>query len=154
MTRRARAIPLVVVLAVGITSPLVAQRPQGRPIGKITTMGNLIHIEVDEGVLAAEHLFDLDRRTLRFTPQAGGYRVENVPLRWDPDFGAALQGNTVTLRNLRIPFSGKTWTSFNVGSNAQITFDAPESGAAVTVAAPGGGGGGRGGRGGLVMERY
>jgi hypothetical protein len=152
MTRRARAVPLVVVLAVGITSPLAAQRPQGRPIGKVTTMGNLIHIEVDEGVLAAEHRFDLDRRTLRFTPQAGGYRVENVPLRWDPEFGSALQGNTVTLRNLRIPFSGKTWNSFNVGSNAQITFDAPEGGAAVAGAAPGRGG--SGGRGGLVMERY
>ena len=152
MTRRARAVPLVVVLAVGITSPLAARRPQGRPIGKVTTMGNLIHIEVDEGVLAAEHRFDLDRRTLRFTPQPGGYRVENVPLRWDPEFGSALQGNTVTLRNLRIPFSGKTWNSFNVGSNAQITFDAPEGGAAVTGAATGRGG--SGGRGGLVMERY
>jgi hypothetical protein len=148
---RARAVLLVVVLAAGIPSPLVAQRPQGRPIGKVTTIGNLIHIEVAEGVLVPEHPFDLNRRTLRFTPQTGGYRVENVPLRWDPEFGAALQGSTITLRNLRIPFSGKTWSSFNVGSNGQITFDAPEGGAAVPVAASGRGGRGRGG---LVMERY
>jgi hypothetical protein len=111
-------------------------------MGKLTTIGNLIHIEVGEGVLVPEHLFDLDRRTLRFTPQAGGYRVENLPLRWDPDFGPALEGRTVRLTSLRVPFSGKTWNAFNVG-NAQITFDAPEGGA---------GGGGRGG--GFAMERY
>lgn len=151
MSRRARAVPLVVFLALCLTSPLGAQRPQGRSIGGVTTMGNLIHIEVDEGVLVPERLFDLDRRTLRFTPEAGGYRVENLPLRWDPDFGPVVEGSTVRLTGLRIPFSGKTWSAFHVG-NGQITFDAPEGGAVVTGPAAGRGGGA--GARGFVMERY
>ena len=120
-------------------------------MGKVTTMGNLIHIEVDEGVFRAgapvrpgpahAALHAADGRIPRRRCAAAGIRIRR-----------SAAGSTVTLRNLRLPFSGKTWSSFNVGSNAQITFDAPEDGAAVTVAAPGRGGGR--GRGGLVMERY
>ena len=111
-------------------------------------MGNPIHIEVDEGVFVPEHPFDLDRRAA-LTPQTGGYRVERAAL--GSEFGAVLQGARSRCGICAL-FSGKTWSSFNVGSNAQINADAPEDGAAVTVAAPGRGG--RRGRGGLVMERY
>ena len=51
---------------------LVAQRQPGHPIGKVTTIGNLIHLELDTSV-APQRLFDLDhgrcvsRRTARLS---------------------------------------------------------------------------------------
>lgn len=62
----------------------------GKPIGKVTVVGNLILLELDEGALGQQNLFDLGHSTLRFTPGSAGYRVENFPLRWDADFGQAL----------------------------------------------------------------
>lgn len=59
----------------------------GKPIGKVSIVGNPILMELDEGSLGRENLFDLDRQTLRFTPVDEGYRVENLPLEWDADFG-------------------------------------------------------------------
>lgn len=112
------------LLALGLlTSPALAQREPGHPIGKVTTTGNLIHLELDSGAVAPARLFDLDHRTLRFTPQGNGYRVENVALRWDADFGPELTGNSATLNGFTFPFSGKRWSSFNVAIGA-ITFGA------------------------------
>ncbi|HTE45311.1 MAG TPA: hypothetical protein VK636_08730, partial [Gemmatimonadaceae bacterium] len=78
---------------------LPAQRQPGHPIGKVTAVGNLIHLELDSGAVAPERLFDLDHRTLRFTPDGNGYRVENVGLQWDADFGPAVTAGTATLKS-------------------------------------------------------
>ncbi len=94
-----------------------------RPIGKISTEGNLIVMELDEGVLGKANLFDLVGHTLRFIPDRQGYRVENVPLQWDPEFGAALSGSQVTLHNFKFPFSAKEWDAFSVGRTGSISFD-------------------------------
>src|SRR5678815_4739014 len=83
------------LLLLALSSSLAAQRQPGHPIGKVTTIGNLIHLELDSGAVAPERLFDLDHRTLRFTPDGTGYRVENAALVWDADFGPALTGGTV-----------------------------------------------------------
>jgi hypothetical protein len=64
----------------------------GRKIGNVTTSGNVIVLELDSGVIANHNLFDLDQRTLRFTPVAGGFRVENRSLAWDTAHGPAIQG--------------------------------------------------------------
>lgn len=93
----------------------------GRKIGNITTRGNIIHLELDEGVVTA-NAFDLDKRTLRFTPGSGGFRVENVPLQWDPAAGAPMQGNSVTLTKFQFPFSGRTWDSMQVTATGLISF--------------------------------
>src|SRR3954462_11168404 len=81
--------------------PLVlpAQRAPGHPIGKVKTIGNLIHLELDPGAISPERLFDLDHRTLRFTPDGSGYRVENVALVWDADFGPVLTTPQAALKN-------------------------------------------------------
>src|SRR5712675_2433278 len=71
----------------------------GRSIGKVSTQGNLIVMELDEGALGKANLFDLAGRTLRFVPDKQGYRVENTALQWDAEFGSALTGSQVTLRN-------------------------------------------------------
>ena len=95
----------------------------GRKIGTITTLGNIIHLELDEGVIANHNLFDLDQRTLRFTPAgADGFRVENVPLQWDTARGPALQGNVARLTKFAFPFSGKKWDSLVVQATGIIGF--------------------------------
>ena len=133
---------------VALPSLLVAQRPQGRPIGKVRTIGNLIHLELDSGVVAPERLFDLDHRTLRFTPDGNGYSVENLRLQWDADFGAPLTTSAVVLAKFRFPFSGRNWDTLNVATGA-VTFGE-------IVGARGGRGGSGGGvpRSGFRMERY
>lgn len=118
----------LLLLDAGLTSlaqpPLRAQvrEEQGRTIGKVSTIGNLILLEMNEGALGTENLFDLNGRTLRFTPSDRGYSVENLPLLWDSDFGQEITGSDVTLKKLKFPFSGKTWDSFSVGGNGSIRF--------------------------------
>jgi hypothetical protein len=152
---RRLCLPLIVALA-ALSSPLLAQRQPGHPIGKVTTIGNLIALQLDSGAVAPARLFDLDHRTLRFTPEDGGYRIETVPLRWDSDLGPELRGGTVALHDFTFPFSGKRWDSLNVAIGA-ITF-----GAMAPRRGPGRGGppvGNRTGAGfsardGFAMQRY
>ncbi|HKV23621.1 MAG TPA: hypothetical protein VJN93_03430 [Candidatus Acidoferrum sp.] len=128
MKKRPIACVPFLVLAAGLTcmtqSPLRAQvrEEQGKSIGKVSTVGNLILVEMNEGALGAENLFDLNARTLRFTPSNPGYRIENFPLQWDSDFGQEITGSDVTLKKLKFPFSGKTWDAFSVGGNGSIRF--------------------------------
>ena len=114
------------------------QQEPGRSIGKIATQGDLIVFELDEGALGKSNLFDLTGRTLRFTPDGAGYRVENAALAWDADFGTELSTAQASLSKFAFPFSGKNWDSLSVGVAGSIAFGAPA------------GGGGRGGRGGGV----
>jgi hypothetical protein len=105
--------------------PCAAQFRQdpGKPIGKISTQGNLIVMELDEGVLGKSNMFDLAGRTLHFTPDGEGYRVENTALQWDSDFGPEASAQ-VALRNFAFPFSGKNWDAISVGATGSIAFGA------------------------------
>jgi hypothetical protein len=94
----------------------------GRSIGTVTKQGNLIVITLDEGVLGKANLFNLAHRTLRFTPEAAGYRVENLAVAWDPEFGAAMTGSEATLKGFAFPFSGKSWNALAVGMTGTVTF--------------------------------
>jgi hypothetical protein len=94
----------------------------GKPVGKVSVVGNLILMELDEGTLGRENLFDLRRHTLRFTPGQAGYRVENLPLKWDADFGGQITDPRVTLRSFSFPFSRQSWDSFSVGITGSIRF--------------------------------
>lgn len=125
------------------------ERP-GKPIGKVSVAGNLILLELDSGALGEEHLFDLGQRTLRFTPGKNGYRVENVSLAWDSDFGQEIEAE-VTLNNFTFPFSGKTWDSFTVGVTGSIRFG-PQASSADNFF--GGGGGPRYDPGGVSIGRF
>jgi hypothetical protein len=100
------------------------RQESGRSIGAISTQGNLVVMELDEGVLGKANLFDLVGRTLRFIPDGQGYRIENVALQWDGEFGNALTGSQVTLHNFKFPYSGKSWDAFSVGTTGSISFDA------------------------------
>ncbi len=75
-------------------NPLYAQgfqEPTGHSVGKVRAAGNLIYMTLDEGAFGKETLFDLTKRTVKFTPDGAGYRVETLPLKWDADFGAKLR---------------------------------------------------------------
>jgi hypothetical protein len=127
------------IALVGHTLPAAAQRVNrhsnterggadvrqvpGRRIGNITTRGNIILLELGAGVIAEHNLFDLDRRTIRFTPSGAGFRAENLPLQWDTVRGSALQGNAaVRLTRFTFPFSGREWNELQVLTTGLITF--------------------------------
>src|SRR5580704_3887481 len=47
----------------------------GLSIAKVSTKGDLIVMELNEGALGKANLFDLTAHTLRFTPEGSRYRV-------------------------------------------------------------------------------
>jgi len=55
------------LLIVSLSSAQQDDEP-GHPIGKVSTKGDLIVMELDDGALGKANLFDLTGRTLRFTP--------------------------------------------------------------------------------------
>ena len=79
----------------GIDYPLsrALQAQGGQPdVGTVSTVGDLIILELDPEDLIPGNLFDLEGNTIRFTPDGTGYRTEVVPLEWDPDFGSVIDG--------------------------------------------------------------
>jgi len=113
------------LLATGVCAQ--EREEPGKPIGKASVVENLILIELDEGALGRENLLDLSGRSLRFTPAREGYRVENLPLQWDSDFGQKITEPHVALRNFSFPFSSKSWDAFTVGVTGSIRFGEPEN---------------------------
>ena len=101
------------------------QETPGHSIGRVSTNGDLIVIELDRAALGQPNLFDLVGRTLRFSPGGSGYRVTNEPLRWDANYGLQLIGGDVSLQRFTFPFSGQRWRSFSVGTTGSIRFGPP-----------------------------
>jgi hypothetical protein len=136
---------LFVFSAAGHRAPAAlaqARDEPGRSIGTISTHGDIIVMTLDEGVLGAANLFDLEGRTLRFTPDAGGYRGENLPLQWDAEFGAEMSGASATFQDFAFPFSGQRWKQMSVGVTGSMSFGAAPDGAGAGGARGGGRGGG------------
>jgi len=114
-------------LVLGAAARAQERGEQGKPIGKVSVAGKLILMELDEGALGKENLFDLGRHTLHFTPAREGYRVENLPLQWDADFGQKTIEARIELHNFSFPFSGKNWDAFTVGVTGSIRFGEPDN---------------------------
>jgi hypothetical protein len=93
----------------------------GKKIGTIKTLGDIVHLELDEGVIT-HNPFDLDKRTIRFTPARGGFRADNLSLQWEAATGSPLQGNDVRLTKFQFPFSGRNWDAMTVSVTGLITF--------------------------------
>ncbi len=117
---------LAVLLTLGILpqpDPAGAQMP-GKTIGSITTQGDLIIMELDADAVSLPNLFDLEGRTLRFTPEGTGYRAENLPLRWDPELGAEIDDPQVALEHFSFPMAGSRWDSMFVNPLGSISLGA------------------------------
>jgi hypothetical protein len=136
---------ILLLVSLSLSSFAQGRQEPGRSIGTVRTQGDLIVMTLKEDALGKANMFDLVRRTLRFTPDGAGYRAENVALKWDAELGAALTHPQVTLRNFAFPFSGKTWEAMSVGVTGSISFGAAPSGAGAQ-------GGGRGG--GVSIDRF
>src|SRR4030095_11472352 len=136
-----QTIALLLVALTSIVAYSQGRQEPGKSIGSVTTQGNLIVMELNEGVFGKANLFDLTRRTLRFTPEGAGYRAENLPFQWDAEFGKEVSEPPQSFTNFSFSYSGKTWTSLSIGINGSISFGPP-----------GGGGGQRGG--GVSIQRF
>lgn len=75
----------------------------------------------------------------------GGYRVENLPLDWDAEFGQELKTAQAELHGWKFPFSGGEWNSFSVGVSGSLRFG-PAQGGRV--------GSGPAGSGGIAIGRF
>lgn len=125
-TARRLAPPVAILLSLGLAAaanPAHGQM-QGRSIGSVTTRGELILIELDTDAVALPNLFDLEGRTLRFVSESRGYRAENLPLQWEPDFGERLETPKVALEHFAFPMGGRTWDSVFVNPLGTISFGA------------------------------
>ena len=99
-------VPSLFFFSLLLSPGLCAQEREepGKPIAKVSIVGHLILMELDEGALGQQNLFDLGGHSLRFTPAREGYRVENLPLQWDSDFGQKITDPHVALHSFSFPF--------------------------------------------------
>jgi len=114
----------LVATAAGLAAAVAQNRQTpGKSIGKISTQGDLIVFTLDEGALGQANLFDLTKRTLRFKPDAGGYRVEPAAFAWDAERGPEAPPRTpVSLGSFAFPFAGRTWDTITVETTGAIGF--------------------------------
>ena len=113
---------LFLLLASPLCLAAQGRQEPGHSVGTVTTRGNLIVLTLNEGVLGKANMFDLGRRTLHFTPDSGGYRVENRAIEWDSDFGPELTSPSFEMHEGAFPFAGKAQSSFNVSPAGSIMF--------------------------------
>ena len=70
--------------------------------------------------------FDLNGRTLVFTPGGGGYSRSVRPVAWEDDIGQPVaSGEEVQFRSFAFDFSGDRWRSFFVSQRGVVTFGEP-----------------------------
>src|SRR5262245_38771484 len=120
-----RGIVLLCGLLLNPGSSYGQQETPGRSIGRVSTSGDLIVIELDSAALRRPNLFDLVGRTLRFSPVGSRYRVTNQTLRWEADTGGELTGSDFSLQRFTFPFSGQRWSSFSIGTTGSVRFGPP-----------------------------
>ena len=103
-----------------------APKEHGHSFGRVTLQGDLIVVELHEGVLGKQNLFDLTGRTLHFVPGKSGFLVQNTSLQWENDFGPELSTGNITLRQFEFPYAGKTWRDLLAGPSGSIRFGLTE----------------------------
>ena len=123
-----RRFPPVKCLVISCLLLLCCFHSQGQTqagTGTVSVLDQGIILELGPDDFVPEHLFDLEGKTLRFTPDGIGYRTEVLPLLWDSDFGTVIDGFPsvpVTLNNFQFPFSGTNWSTLFVNNYGSISF--------------------------------
>ena len=107
------------------------------PVKEIwVTAENQILVELKDDEDTRPNLFDLNGRTLVFTPDgAGGYSRRVRALEWEEEIGeevrnradssSVLLETVVGLESFDFPFAGQRWDSFYLGPPGVVTFGAP-----------------------------
>ncbi len=92
-----------------------------------TTVRNQILVELRPGDTTPANLFDLNAKTLVFTPDGGGqYSREITALQWEEDIGMPVgDGDRISLENFDFDFAGQRWDAFFVNSHGVVTFGGP-----------------------------
>ena len=119
--RRAALVVLFGAWAVGLGGP--------PPAAADTDVGNIAVIEADPTILQPGELFDLNNRSLTFTPRTGGgYAVSSGTLNFDSSTGTNLNlGDDASIQQnlaFTFPFFGLNRASVFINSNGHITFTA------------------------------
>lgn len=103
--------------------PLIQQHGEGVS----TTADGRILLELRPEDITPANPFDLNRRTVVFTPDgAGGYARTVTALDWEEDWGDPVaDGEPVALRDFAFAFGGRGWESFHVSQRGVVTFGQP-----------------------------
>ncbi|MFQ5802402.1 MAG: choice-of-anchor D domain-containing protein [Candidatus Methylomirabilales bacterium] len=97
-----------------------------------TDVGDIAVIETDASILQPGELFDLDNRTLTFTPKSGGgYTVSVAALSFDTDLGINLalgdDASASQALSFTFPFFGVNRTTAFINSNGYLSFGSASS---------------------------
>lgn len=97
------------------------------PAAADTDVGNIAVIETDPTILQPGELFDLNNRSLTFTPRSGGgYTVSSATLNFDSNTGTKLNlGDDASVQQslaFTFLFFGVNRTSVFINSNGNLTF--------------------------------
>ena len=102
------------------------------PVKEIwVTADNQILVELKDDEDTRPNLFDLNGRTLVFTPDGrGGYSRRVRALEWEEEIGEEVQTYSdsrpvIRLEGFGFPFAGRRWDSFYLGPPGVVTFGAP-----------------------------
>ena len=91
-----------------------------------TTPDNQILVELGHEDTAAANLFDLNGRSLVFTPDGDGRYTRAVrPLAWEGPIGSLVSDGDEIALSFDFRFAGRRWTSFHVSRHGLLTFGAP-----------------------------
>ena len=95
--------------------------------GISTTADDQILVELMPEDTTPANLFDLNERTLVFTPDGeGGYSREVQSLAWEEHLGAEVaDGALIALESFTFDFAGQSWDSFHVSRHGLLTFGEP-----------------------------
>ena len=105
----------------------------------MTVLGNVTVLPAGDIVHRPAHFFDLEGKTVTFTPAGEGrYAVRTGPLNWVEtsaatgpvhDLGTgSWRGKSAELSlSFGFPFAGRTWTRVHVNTNGNLSFAAPET---------------------------
>ncbi|MBI4454870.1 MAG: gliding motility-associated C-terminal domain-containing protein [Acidobacteria bacterium] len=121
LTAAARTFPLLAALV------LIFGRSALLSLAADSVVGNVTVIESDATILQPGELFDLNNRTVTFTPKSGGGYTTGVGAlsfdsRTGTDLNLADDNSSLQALNFTFPFFGVNRTSVFVNANGHVTF--------------------------------
>ncbi|MFL6212566.1 MAG: hypothetical protein ACJ74J_01600 [Blastocatellia bacterium] len=128
---------------------LAVRREQaGTP--RVTDRDNIALIEDDGSIILPPAAFDLKKRAVLFTPEAGGYRITPTDIPFAKDLGTQLRGVLavdgqpsdsgngycpVQLASAPFTFYGVDYNQIYVGTNGYITFNSGDTSSRLSASA-------------------